>query len=271
MSVTFDCPACMQRISAAVAAGVEVRCPLCGVVVTVPSGGATAPILPPTPPSHSPYPTSSAPSPQLNQSMAIAALVTGILGMVACPLVGLVGLVLGIVAVRRTTQSPRQYGGRGLAIAGICTGGVSVLMMGCMAVFFVPNAGTIWREFQSEFEIGMCEENPRAIMNALQIDAQDTGYFAPNLQTLVANGLLTVDQLECPGAPAGVTSYYYVPGYQLDSDLEQIILFENPLNHGGEGGHIVRIDGIVEFIASPEDDEAVADITLPAGTPFEID
>jgi hypothetical protein len=108
-------------------------------------------------------------------------------------------------------------------------------------------------------------------MSALQIHAQDTGMFAADLQVLVTDGLITAEQLTCPSAATGATSYHYVPGYGLNSDLDQIILYEDPLNHQGEGGHVVRIEGTVEFIASPEYEDVIADIALPDGTPVEMD
>jgi len=267
MPETFDCPSCRQRISAAVLPGVQVRCPLCDVVVTVPTGDEPPPALSPSPMPHS---TGPIPGQEISQGMAIAALATGIVGF-GCPLIGAVGLVLGIVAVRRIDRAPRQYGGRGLAIAGICTGGVSILMLACFAAFFVPNARTIWQEVQGELHKAECEENLNAIMDALQIEAQDTGLFAADLQALVTDGLITADRLSCPNAATGVTSYHYVPGYGLNSDLDQIILYEDPLNHYGEGGHVVRIEGIVEFIASPEYEDVISEITLPDGAPVEID
>jgi hypothetical protein len=217
---------------------------------------------------HSPGP---GPGLEISQGMAIAALVTGIVGVLGCPLIGAVGLVLGIVAVRRIDHAPRQYGGRGMAIAGICTGGVSILALACLAAFFGSNAKTIWREVQGELHKSECEENLSAIMSALQIHAQDTGMFAADLQVLVTDGLITAEQLTCPSAATGATSYHYVPGYGLNSDLDQIILYEDPLNHQGEGGHVVRIEGTVEFIASPEYEDVIADIALPDGTPVEMD
>ena len=51
--------------------------------------------------------------------LAIGALVCGIIGLVGCAPVGLVGVILGIVALSKISADPREYGGKGYAIGGI--------------------------------------------------------------------------------------------------------------------------------------------------------
>ena len=93
MSATFNCPACGQTIAADVPAGTQVQCPLCNQTVTVPGGPgpADAGSAPVTYASYTGRPVS--------QGLAIGALVCGIVGLIGCPPVGIVGLILGIVAV----------------------------------------------------------------------------------------------------------------------------------------------------------------------------
>lgn len=85
---------------------------------------------PPQTPPTEPIPAIHAPRPQdVRNGMAIAALVLGILGVVTCfPLFGVLGLIFGIIAVVRANALP-LHPGRGMAIAGICCGGVSLLML----------------------------------------------------------------------------------------------------------------------------------------------
>ncbi|MDQ2839265.1 MAG: DUF4190 domain-containing protein [Actinomycetota bacterium] len=65
--------------------------------------------------------------------MAVAALVLGILGLVTSITVvggiifGLLGIVLGIVASRRARRG--EAGGRGMAIAGIVTGALGLIVV----------------------------------------------------------------------------------------------------------------------------------------------
>ncbi len=61
--------------------------------------------------------------------MAVTALVLGIVGLTVCMPLGIVGLILGIIATVRAGREPQRYGGKGMAIAGICTGSASILWM----------------------------------------------------------------------------------------------------------------------------------------------
>ncbi|MBC7911079.1 MAG: DUF4190 domain-containing protein [Pyrinomonadaceae bacterium] len=74
--------------------------------------------------------------------LAIASLVTGIVSLLACGLLGLgsiTGLILGIVALKKTNKFPEQYGGRGFAIAGIVLSVVSFFYVGIVAAIAIPN------------------------------------------------------------------------------------------------------------------------------------
>ncbi len=87
------------------------------------------------------------PVPQkLKQGMAITSLVLGVLGLPSggCLGVGgLVGVSLGIVALVKANKSPNQYGGKGLAIGGIVTSGLSLVlapfMIGIIAAIAIPS------------------------------------------------------------------------------------------------------------------------------------
>ena len=83
------------------------------------------------------------PSPQaLNTTMALTAMIMGIVSIPALGLcgigviTGIISLVLGIVALKKVNKKPLEYGGKGFAIAGICTGAFTML-------FFVPFVAAI--------------------------------------------------------------------------------------------------------------------------------
>jgi len=68
--------------------------------------------------------------------MAAASLIIGLVSVLTLGLflVGAVlGLTLGLVALRRTQRDPAQYGGAGYAIAGITTSAVGLVLM-CMSL-----------------------------------------------------------------------------------------------------------------------------------------
>ncbi|MCI0393061.1 MAG: DUF4190 domain-containing protein [Acidobacteria bacterium] len=81
---------------------------------------------------------------QTQRGLAITSLV---LGIISIPTLGLLGvgaiaaIVLGVVALKRAKKEPAIYGGKGMAIAGIITSVVSLLMIaviGIMAAIAVP-------------------------------------------------------------------------------------------------------------------------------------
>jgi signal peptidase I len=78
---------------------------------------------------------------QTRTGLAAASLVIGLISVLTLGLflVGaLVGLTLGLVALRRTQREPAQYGGAGYAIAGITTSAVG-LVLACASMFVLTN------------------------------------------------------------------------------------------------------------------------------------
>lgn len=74
-------------------------------------------------------PVSGAPQGQ-NKTLAIVSLVSGILGLTVCCgwfLPSLLGVVLGFMARSKANQNPAEYGGAGLATAGLITGAIGVV------------------------------------------------------------------------------------------------------------------------------------------------
>jgi hypothetical protein len=68
--------------------------------------------------------------------MAIAALVTSLVGLLFCGLPSIVGMVLGMVALGETKRTGQK--GRGLALAGIIIGAVViVVVVGAVILFLV--------------------------------------------------------------------------------------------------------------------------------------
>jgi type II secretory pathway pseudopilin PulG len=84
------------------------------------------------------------PQPQTRKGLAIASLVLGILSILTLGLLvvgAIAAIVLGVIALGRIKKEPATYGGKGMAIAGIITSGVSLLLIavfGIMATIAVP-------------------------------------------------------------------------------------------------------------------------------------
>ena len=149
--------------------------------------------------------------------MAVASLVLGIISIPTLGLMligGVVGLILGVVALRRTSRDPASYGGRGLAIGGIITSSVSFLVAGMLAIgvaIAIPNllkSGQVSREvsaLQNVRDIGTAQ--------VLYSATKGKGEFG-DLRALAAAGMVN------PGLANGEWN-----GYVFSS---------TPLN-GGEG------------------------------------
>jgi hypothetical protein len=71
--------------------------------------------------------------------LAIVSLALGILGVCSAGLTGVLGLILGIIALVKINRSQGQLGGKGLAIAGTCVSGVFVLLLPLMLAIAIPN------------------------------------------------------------------------------------------------------------------------------------
>ncbi len=65
-----------------------------------------------------------------NQTLAIVSLVCGVLSIICCFsfVTGPAGLITGFMAKNKADQDPAQFGGRGLALAGMITGGIGTLI-----------------------------------------------------------------------------------------------------------------------------------------------
>jgi prepilin-type processing-associated H-X9-DG protein len=110
--------------------------------------------------------------------MAVAALVLGILGLVVFPLglvLGLVALALGIVALVRAGNLPEPFTRRGMAITGICLGGMGVLVGGVSMTMLIPALANA-RESSRR---AVCATNQRCIGMGCKIYANDNQSWFP--------------------------------------------------------------------------------------------
>jgi hypothetical protein len=84
-------------------------------------------------PAYNPY---GAYQPQPSNGMAIASFVTSLAGtFVLCGVSGIVGIILGVIALRRSKEL--QGTGRGMAIAGIVIGAVQLVLVVALAIVLI--------------------------------------------------------------------------------------------------------------------------------------
>ena len=90
------------------------------------------------PPSPPPLPAGAAPANVKTSALAVTSLVLGILGLFTCGATALFGLIFGIIALVKVSNSQGALRGRGLALAGTITSGVFLLLIPIMAALMLP-------------------------------------------------------------------------------------------------------------------------------------
>ena len=64
-----------------------------------------------------------------DKTLAIVSLVCGILSLICCgPVTGIAALITGYMAKNNVDSNPQQYGGRGMALAGMIMGAISLVL-----------------------------------------------------------------------------------------------------------------------------------------------
>ena len=206
---------------------------------------STPPLYPPTDPQQLGYATLIGPP---SSGMAIAALVCGILGLGCLP-AGIVGLVLGIIATIRATKEPTRYGGKGMAIAGICTGALgSMIIVPVVLILVLLPAQSRAREITKR---AIDATNLRGIGQAMMVYAADNqNAFPPDLQTLIVEGTCTPRQFIDPssGHQPPACDYFYVAGLTSKDPADWIIAYSDPNYHSGEGANVLYVNGTVQFM-----------------------
>ena len=103
----------------------------------------------------------------------MASLVLGVLGLPCGGLFGLgalVGLILGILALVKSSKEPAVYGGGGLAIGGIVTSGLGLLLLPVIAAIVIP----------SLMRVRVLDSVPRASGDIRSLISAETIYAAAN-------------------------------------------------------------------------------------------
>jgi hypothetical protein len=84
----------------------------------------------------------AAPPDNTKKGLAITSLILGIAGMVLCGLMGVgpvLGLIFGIVGLKRAKNEPHEYGGSSLAVTGIVLNGISLVIALMFFSVLIPN------------------------------------------------------------------------------------------------------------------------------------
>ncbi len=168
--------------------------------------------------------------------MAITSLVLGIMGFVCAGITALVGLVLGIIALRRINKSQGRLGGRGLAIAGIS---VSAAMLVFLPVMMLP---ALVKAKQRAQAIN-CKSNLHQLGVAARTYAQSSGGRLPsatNWCDLLQPQLTRQNIFYCPAEKSQLCGYGFnaaLSGRLLNEvNPSTVMLFEIPGGWNVSGG-----------------------------------
>lgn len=186
----------------------------------------------------------------LRTGLATTSLVMGILGLIACPVVGLAAFVTGIIALLHIRREPSRYGGRGMAISGMTCGGISAFVIGpFMLLIILP----ILRDARDSTRRLACAVRLQSISTALTIYGSDyEGQGVPTIARLVELDLLDSKMTRCPNAP--------VPNYVIHRVMQDglpddaVLVSEPKSNHEQKGGNVLRADRQIQFMGGAEYD-----------------
>lgn len=194
----------------------------------------------------------------LKTGLAVSTLVLGILGLVMCPLVGMAAVVTDIVALNRISREPQVHGGKGMAIAGLTCGAVSLACMTPLMISILLPSLARARELSKRL---VCGTNLKAIGAALHTYSTDfAGQGVPTVDDLVRVGLLTDTESRCLNKDERNYVILRHPLPPEDTGF-RVIAYEPKSNHGDEGGNILFHDGSVRFLKRGEYEAVVSGLS----------
>ena len=256
MATAFTCSHCQKQMQVEEhLAGQQVYCPSCGQTLTAPGSPPTAP------PGTLQYATTLR---ERRAGLAIASLVLGIVGFCTVGIAGIVGVILGIVALVKASHEPQVDRGRGFAIAGIVTGAVSLLMvLPLMVAILLPSLSRA-RELAKRT---VCGVNLRAMDASLRSYVEEHDQEPPDISVLIDANSIGSKGLNCPNVDPAISQappYVWMRGVDC-ADADNVVLYEPLQNHRGEGGNVLFCDGNVGFVSQADWEQVLGDggVNLP--------
>ena len=145
-----------------------------------------------------PYANNQPPSPK-EKGLAIASLILAILGLFTFGVGAIIGLVLGIMALKKASKYPDQYGGRGLATGGIIVSIFSLVGL-LLAAVAIPKLQTFLKQGRETAAVASIQEIHRA----------EASYYSRKGKYTNLNDLVTEDSLNKNYAEGKtITGYVY--------------------------------------------------------------
>lgn len=158
------------------------------------------------------------------------------------------------------------------AIIGIIVAVVVVMVMcaGLLLGLLLPALG----KARQSAQMLKSSAQMRMIAMSLQVYAMDNDNQYPEAGADLRTRLGTVvppDSWEAPEAPAGMTSYYYVPlgdMTRIQDPARTVLLYENPALPKRTTWNVVFADGRADLLGGTQFRQLIDALTLPDGTPY---
>ncbi len=183
----------------------------------------------PAAPGPAPGPTPLPAVPAKTSGMAVTSMVLGILGFCTA-ITSLIGLPLGIISLLKIKGSGGRLQGQGFAIAGICTSGLSLLMIPVLAGLMLPALAKAKQRAQSI----NCVSQMKQLALGLRLYANDNkDTFPPadtwcdSIQTYVGSSQIFQCRADTSGQRSSFALNKKVAGKDLAKvDPRTVLLFE---------------------------------------------
>ena len=183
---------------------------------------------------------------QLRKGLAITSLV---LGIISIPTLGLLevgavtAIVLGAFALSRIRKEPAVYGGKGMAIAGIITSAVSLLLIAIVGIMAAVTAPLLLKGHHTNRESAAIQ-TLRTIHNSQALYKAKKGRFGTH-KDLIEGGFLDPNYAE--GIPT--SNYIYTSAHEVTQDKYCVQATRQSPSVASKDFNVTE-DGIIRFVES---------------------
>jgi len=222
--------------------------------------------IPPPAPAQAPVepPVVGTPAYRLPTGIATAAFVLGLCGLIPLLgiLCGLIAVILGIVALARSCGCGRK----GLAIAGIVIGAVTMIGQPILLVAVVTPAVQRAVELANQ---ASCKANLNGISKAVAMyQAEDrNAYYPEDIETLIEKGLITIDAFDCRSAQklGRHRSYFHFFPKRGSQMSGSTFMFCDVKGNHPDGRAVANVAGQVVFLS---EEEFQSQLAMPKNADF---
>lgn len=177
-----------------------------------------------------------------SSGLAKTSLVLGILSFLGCSIIsGIPAIITGHIAHNRSRKTPQQFGGGGLAVAGLVMGYLSLALIPVIAILAGLMLPALAKAKEKAQRIN-CVNNMKQIGLAARMWSNDHGgKFPPDFASM-SNELTNPKILACPGdssktramnwsefGPGNLTYEYLEPGID-EKVAPQTVVFQCPIH-----------------------------------------